>query len=1011
MSERMKKDPTGAVLVAGGGIAGIQASLDLAESGYLVYLVESKSSIGGRMSQLDKTFPTNDCAMCMISPKLIGVASHPNIRIMTMTDLVGLTGEPGFFTATVRKRPRYVIEDRCVGCGICAEKCPAKAGDAYNENMAKRKAIGLLYPQAVPLTYSIDRDACIYFKKGTCRACEKFCKNKAIDFEQTEELVELPVGSVILAPGIDTFQAEKAVEYGYGRYPNVITTMEFERFLSATGPTDGEVLRPSDKTAPHKVAWIQCVGSRENIRAGRRFCSSICCMAATKEAVVAKSHHADMEASIFFMDLRAQGKGFDSYCDRAKGESGVRYIRSMISRVTENPVTKDLTLAYQDPATGKMVEETFGLVVLAVGLRPSAHSAALAKAAGIEVNEFGFAKVAPETGLASSRDGVFVCGAFEGPKDIPETVAQASAAAAAATVPIAAVKGYEVKAKAKVAEHTQFGKKPRVGVFVCCCGTNIAGVVDVQKTAEYAKTIPGVVHSEVLLFACSTDSKVRIKEEIIKNNLNRVVIASCSPKTHEDLFRDILREAGVNPFLMEMANIRNHCSWVHAKNPEAATQKAQDLIRMSVGRVKLLAPIEAKSVPVTPVGLVVGGGLAGLTAALTLAKHGYVTHIVERSDKLGGRHLDSAPIAGFHQAAFVAKLAEEARSHPKIRVHLSSVVEKTAGHVGGFVSTIKKSDGTATTVKHGTGIIATGAVPTMTDLYLSGKHPAVLTQEELARKISKGPVAGNGQTVAMIQCVGSRDAEHPYCSRVCCTAAVENAIRIKEKSPAANVLVFYRDIRTFGLRELAYEKARQLGVVFINFDPADPPQAEIKDGALTLSFFEPALRRRMSVTPDLLALSTGLSAHPEVHQVSNVFKVPVDKQGFLLEAHVKLRPLDFATDGLFLAGDAHTPKFPEEVIIQAMGAAGRAVSILAKDAILVGPCSEVNSEKCAACLTCVRTCPYHIPAINADGVSTIDPARCQGCGMCAAECPVQAITVHHSRTDQIEEKMSVLFTC
>lgn len=999
-------------MVLGGGIAGIQASLDLADSGYLVYLVERKNSIGGRMSQLDKTFPTNDCAMCMISPKLIGCASHPNIKIITMAELIELEGSVGNFNATIKKHPRYVDEEKCVGCGICEQKCPAKIDDEYNEGLNSCGAIHLRYPQAVPLVYSIDRERCIYFQKGKCRSCEKFCKNNAIDFDQTEKEISLKVGSVILAPGLDLFNAEEAVEYGYGRYENVITTMEFERCLSATGPTEGEILRPSDKSVPQKVAWIQCVGSRESIRKGREYCSSICCMAATKEAVIAKGHHPDIEPAIFFMDLRAQGKGFDAYVERARDQSSVRYIRSMPSRVTENPITKDLAVEYLPPDTGQKCEETFSMVVLTVGLCPSSEGKILAERLGIDLNQFGFVDTKKENPLSTSREGVYVCGGFESPKDIPETVAQASAAAAQASLPIASVRGYEISAPLLPRERSLFGTNPRIAVFVCCCGTNIAGVIDVEHIAEYARQLPDVIMSEVFLFACSTDSKVRIKEYILEHDINRVVVASCSPKTHEELFRDTLREAALNPYLLEMANIRNQCSWVHGDVSDSATQKAKDLVRMSVSRVALQEPVVSDSVPVTPRGLVVGGGLAGLTAALALADQGFETHLVEQSDHLGGRHLNNLVIQeGFKPGSHVAELIGKVEEHPKITVHKESLVEEFTGHVGNFLTGIKERDGKKITVNHGTAIISTGAEQYRPDEYLYGKNPRILTQKELGHQIVENPAAIKSfGSVVMIQCVGSRSEERPYCSRECCGVAVENALRLKELNPGIDIIVLYRDIRTFGFKELSYKEARKLGVLFIRYEEEMPPEVFEERGILKIRFIEPSLDRKMIVSPDRIVLSTALRPHSMASQIADVFKLPRDDQGFFLEAHIKLRPLDFATDGMFLCGDGHSPKFPEETIVQAKGAAGRAMSILSKDAIYaVGPCAEVDPELCAACMTCVRTCPYQVPFINEDGVSQIAPARCRGCGICAVECPAHAITLQHYKSEQIEAKIHGLF--
>ncbi len=1004
-------EPTGAVMVIGGGIAGIQASLDLAESGYLVYLVERKGSIGGRMSQLDKTFPTNDCAMCMISPKLIGCASHPNIRIITMAELTALEGSAGHFTARITKHPRFVDEEKCVGCGICAQKCPVKVADEYNEGLMTRRAIRLLYPQAVPLVYEIDRDHCIYFKKGKCRACEKFCENNAIDFGQSAKELSLKVGSVILAPGFDLFRADKVGEYGYGRYQNVVTAMEFERCLSATGPSEGHILRPSDKTVPKKVAWIQCVGSRESIRDGREFCSSICCMAATKEAVIAGSHHPGLEPTIFYMDLRAQGKGFDAYCERAKVQRNVRYVRSMISRVAENPVTNDLVLEYQDPTAGKKREEIFSMVVLSLGLCPSSEATALAERLEIDLNPFGFVKTQKQNPLSTSRQGVYVCGVFEGPKDIPETVAQASAAAAQATIALASARGHEITVASVPPERSLFGRKPRIGVFVCCCGINIAGVVDVQAVAEYSLKLPGIVYSDVFLFACSTDSKVQLKEVILKHDINRVVVASCSPKTHEELFRATLREAGLNPYLLEMTNIRNQCSWVHADVSALATQKAKDLIRMSVGRVTLQEPIVSKPVPVVPAGLVVGGGLAGLTAAIVLANHGFETHVVEQTDRLGGRHVNSPlTLEGLDPGQYVRELIRKVEEHSRISVHKGAVVKEFTGHVGDFVTAIQKRDGAKVSVRHGAAIIATGVEEYQPDEYLYTKHPQVITQNELSEKMrDTAELSKRFGSVVMIQCVGSRTEQHPYCSRVCCGQAVANALRLKQLNPDTEVIVLYRDIRTFGFKELSYKEARNQGVIFIRYELESPPKVFSDKETLKIGFMEPSLRRNVTLSPDCIVLSTALRAHSMGSQIASVCKIARDDQGFFLEAHIKLRPLDFATDGMFLCGDAHSPKFPEETVTQATGAAGRALSILSKDEMYVGPSSEVNPDLCAACMTCVRTCPYQVPFINEDGVSYIDPARCRGCGMCAAECPARAITVHHHMSEQIEAKIDGLF--
>jgi heterodisulfide reductase subunit A len=999
-----KKKKIGSALVVGAGVGGMQAALDLADAGIKAYLLDGKGSIGGRMVQLDKTFPTNDCAMCTIAPRLVTIDRHLNIELLVNSELLEVTGEPGNFKAKIRRRARYVDETKCTACGTCEEKCPAKVDSEFNGQLVKRKAIYTLFPQAVPNVPVVDKENCIYFIKGKCRACEIVCEPKAIDLDREEEIIEINVGSIIITPGYDLFNAAEKPQLGFGRYPNVMSSLQFERMLAAAGPFAGDVRRMSDKEHPHKLAFIQCIGSREK---EADFCSAVCCMYATKEAIIMKEHHPETEITIFFIDIRAYGKGFESYYERAK-QLGVKYVRCQPSSIKEVPATKDLIVRYQ-AEDGKMLEEKFNMVVLSCGMRPSEGAREVTGQMDIDVDKYGWCRTDLFTPVATSREGVFAAGTYTGPKDIPETVMQASSAASNVLGLLAEEKGSLLREKEYPEEKDTSGEEPRVGVLVCHCGKNIASVVNIEEAVEYARSLPGVVHAENAIFACSTDSGERIKQIIKEHDLNRIVIAACTPRTHEPLFQDTLREASLNPYLMEMANIRNQCSWVHMDKPELATEKSKELIKMATIKTKHLQPLYPGSVEVNRDALVIGGGMAGMTAALELAGQGFKTYLLEKSDKLGGSMWRQRFLSGGHDPEKKLKeIIEKVENNPLIEVYKGTKIEDFEGSAGNF-KTRFKSGGKEFAKEHGAVILASGGGEYKPKEYLYGQNDNVITQLELEDKLASDKL--DAKSVVMIQCVGSRNEEHPYCSRLCCNQAVKNAILIKEKNPATNVFVLYRDIRTYSLNESEYTRARALGVKFIRFEDNQNPEVTQEKGKLKVSVLDPMLDAKLNIPADYVVLSAGVVPGEGNDELAKLLKVPLTEDGFFQEAHIKLRPVDFSTEGIFLCGLAHSPKSVEESIIQASAAAARASGILSKPKMeLEARVSEVVDANCDGCAYCVDPCPFDALTLieyrkgnDVKKAVESDPAKCHGCGVCMATCPKKGITVRNFQMEQISE--------
>ncbi|PID78027.1 MAG: heterodisulfide reductase [Deltaproteobacteria bacterium] len=921
---------------------------------------------------------------------------------MTLCEVKSISGDAGNFEVEILKKPRYVDMDKCIACGACVEKCPKKVSNEYNSGLDKRKAIYVEYDQAVPLKFSIDPTQCIKLTKGKCGACEKRCPTGAINYDDKPETVKLNVGSVVLAPGFKPFDPAVFDTYQYSNFPNVVTALEFERLLSASGPTLGHLVKQSkDHEEPKKIAFFQCIGSRDINRCDNGYCSSVCCMYAIKEAVIAKEHAGgDLDCSIFYMDMRTHGKDFERYYNKAK-EEGVKFVRSRVHTINPVPETGDLEVRYVNEE-GKITSEVFNMIVLSIGLQIDGSTIQLAKDLGIELTPGNFAETETFKPVQTSRDGIIASGAFLGPRDIPQSMIDASAAAGVAGEKLASVRGTMLKTVEAIPERDVFGEAPRIGVFVCHCGVNIGGVVDVPSVAEYAKTLPFVEYTADNMFSCSQDTQDKITQIIKDENLNRIVVAACTPKTHEPLFQETLSAAGLNKYMFEMVNIRNQDSWVHKESPGQATEKAKDLVRMGVAKVALQNPLSEAQLKVGQTAMVVGGGLSGMAAAETLALQGYETHIIERQGRLGGNAL---MLYRTHKGEIVSdkvsEFIENITSNDNIKIHLNTTIQSVDGFVGNFTAKLNEN-GQETKLEHGVAVMATGGHPYNPTEYMYGEDPRILTPFQMDKKMKEDdPLVRDADCAVFIQCVGSREPDRPYCSRVCCSHSIDSALELKRRKPSMNVFIIYRDIRTYGEKEYLYKEARDAGVIFIRYSLENKPTVKIDDGVLKLIVKDHVLNRDLEIEPDVIALATAIIPN-KVDDLSQFYKLPMNDDGFFIEAHAKLGPSEFATDGVFLAGLAHYPKPIEEAIAQGKAAASRAITLLARKEIFTsGQVARVDPVLCSGCGICASVCPYSAPSLMAEGNfkgrAEINPVLCKGCGLCVSSCRSGAI--HHNGFD------------
>jgi heterodisulfide reductase subunit A len=921
---------------------------------------------------------------------------------LTYTEVDSVQGQAGDFNVTLTRKPRYIAEDKCTGCATCVGYCPVEYPDKFNQEISKNKAVHIYFSQAIPLVAYID-ESCIYLKEKKCRICEGVCQSNAIDFQQRPEKIDVKVGAIILSPGLEPFDPRVRDEYGYGKMQNVITSLDFERLLCATGPYEGEILRASDRKPPRKIAWIQCVGSRRVTPGDNSYCSAVCCTYTQKQVILTKDHDPGAECTIFHNDIRSYGKDFEAFYQRTEQLPGTRFIRSYVSIVREVPENKNVIVRYATTDDG-VLEEEFDMVVLSIGLNPPADYQGLADKFGIELNSHGFCKATASNPMETTRPGIFVSGAFQTPMDIPESVFSASGAGSQCGEFLDYRRGKLSRERIYPSERDVSGEQARVGVFVCHCGANIGRVVDVPSVVDYCSTLDNVVHAQEQLFSCATDSAQAIAETIREKGLNRVVVAACSPRTLEPLFRDTLREAGINQYFFEMANIREHCSWVHAREKEDATAKAKDITRMSVARACHLRPLQEIDLPVNKAALVVGGGIAGMTCALSIAQQGHEVYLLERDADLGGtaRRIHYT-LDGMDVQDHLRNLVRNVYQNPLIHVYTDAVITEATGYVGNFVTKVKSERG-LTEIKHGATVIATGADEYKPTEYLYGENDRVLTQLELGEKIAAGDERLlNSESLVMIQCVGCRQDDRNYCARVCCSHAIKNALKLKEISPSMDIYILFRDIRTYGLMEDYYRQASDQEVRFIRYEPHDKPRVETAEEqgrpVLRVAVTDPVLGKKLAIDADYLALSAAVIPPAGNRQISQLFKVSLGPHDFFKEAHVKLRPVEFATDGVYLCGMAHYPKHIPESINQAYGAASRALTLLSHDTVTVsGSVCEVEERKCIGCGACISACAYG--AIEFRGAregkkAVVNPVLCKGDGLCNAKCPTGAIFLKH----------------
>ncbi|MDD5094119.1 MAG: FAD-dependent oxidoreductase [Dehalococcoidia bacterium] len=977
----------GKILVIGAGIGGLKASLDLAESGFKVYLCDRSPDIGGTLVQLDKWFPDNHCGMCKVLPTFGRDFSsqyclrkgliHPNIELLPLTEVMKVEGTAGDFSVSLRNKPSGVRKDLCIGCGLCTQVCPVEVADEFNEGLGKRKAIYVRRPLLGSNNYVIDWDNC-----SRCEACVKKCPVDAINLSKEDKVRELKVGAVIVSSGFEEFDTTSLAQYGHKRYPNVVTSIELERLLSASGPSQGKLVRPSDGKIPQSIAFLQCVGSRCR---ERDYCSSACCMYALKEAMMAKEKNPQLDAHIFFMDMRTFGKGYYRYYLEARSKYGVNFSRCRIPVVKGDPRTGDLYFT-SEADDGSLQKRQFEMVVLSIGQSPSNQFGELSRVLGIESNKWGFCRTSEFSPTATTKEGIYVCGSASGPKDIADSLIGAGAAACQASKLLSSCRGEVAVSQSYPADTSE--EEPRTAIFICRCGEEVGSIVDIDKLVASSRDLTSVVACDEVPYLCRKEALEGLNQKIEEYKADRVVLAGCS------LLRGATGE--IKTPYVQIVNLREDICWVHKGNKPLATEKAKSMLAMASEKIRLEQAMPLVGSPVNHKALVIGGGLAGLVSAASIVEQGFEVHMVEKSGELGGnlQHIYST-LGGNDPQALLKDLMGKTESNPMLHLYKETEVLGITGYAGGFTVTLKNKDAELSPVEVGAIIIATGGHEYQPNEYSYGQSANVFTQSELEKRLASGDLDPKRlNSVVMIQCVGSMDADRSYCSRICCSQALRNALNLKQKNPGLQISILYREMMSYGFSEEYYTRAREQGVLFSRYEADEKPEVREEGNGLKVQVRDPVLGGQLAFKADLVVLSPAIL--PEDNKsLAGMLDLELTQDGFFEEAEVKFRPVDFAREGIFACGLALSPRNIGETIAQAQAAAQRAVSLLRREKLESGRIvSAVNARRCAGCEICIQVCPYGARFKDVEKrVVVVREALCQGCGACAAACPSGATTL------------------